>query len=158
MNRSFAAIVSAAASGILFGIGLSIARMTDPNKIWNFLDIAAIPNGGWDPSLAFVMAGGMLVSIVGLRLDRLLRMRTPAAAPAFIQTSRVRIDRPLLIGAGIFGVGWGLSGFCPGPGIANLGLVPGDVIVFVAALFAGSWVAGQFMAFTPTKPVSVPSP
>lgn len=158
MKRSLVALLSAAASGILFGIGLSVARMTDPNKIWNFLDVAAIPTGGWDPSLAFVMAGGMLVAIVGLRLERLFRLQTPLAAPAFITTSRVKIDRPLLAGAAIFGVGWGLSGFCPGPAIANLGLVPGDVALFVAALFAGSWATGQVMTFTPTKPRSLVSP
>ena len=93
MNRSVLALVSAAASGILFGIGLSIARMTDPQKIWNFLDLAAIPSGGWDPSLAFVMGGGVLVGLVGLRLDQWLRMTQPIAAPAFIKTSRTKVDR-----------------------------------------------------------------
>jgi uncharacterized protein len=150
MNRNALALVSAAAGGVIFGIGLSIARMTDPNKIWNFLDLAAIPSGGWDPSLAFVMAGGMLVAIVGLRLDRFFGMRTPLAAPTFVKTQRTRIDAPLAAGAAVFGVGWGISGFCPGPAVANLGLVPGDVWPFVAAMFIGSWVAGQFMEFSPT--------
>jgi len=154
MNRSLLALGSAAASGVLFGIGLSIARMTDPNKIWNFLDLAAIPSGGWDPSLAFVMGGGMLVAIVGLRLDRFLRMPVPIAAPAFITTHRVKVDRPLVIGAAVFGVGWGLSGFCPGPSVANLGLVPWQVWPFVAAMFVGSWVAGQFMEFAPSPPAA----
>ena len=154
MNRSLLALGSAAASGVLFGIGLSIARMTDPNKIWNFLDLAAIPSGGWDPSLAFVMGGGMLVAIVGLRLDRFLRLPAPIAAPAFITTHRVKVDRPLVIGAAIFGVGWGLSGFCPGPSVANLGLVPWQVWPFVAAMFVGSWVAGQFMEFAPSPPAA----
>lgn len=150
MNRSVLALVSAAASGIVFGIGLSIARMTDPNKIWNFLDIAAIPSGGWDPSLAFVMGGGMIVAIVGLRLDRWLRMPAPLAAPAFIQTHRVKIDAPLVAGAAIFGIGWGIAGFCPGPAVANLGLVPLSVWPFVAAMLLGSWVSGRFMEFAPT--------
>jgi uncharacterized protein len=148
MNRSLTALVSAAASGILFGIGLAVARMTDPQKIWNFLDIAAIPSGGWDPSLAFVMGGGVLVGLVGLRLDKWLRLPAPLAAPAFILTQRTKIDRQLVAGAAIFGVGWGLSGFCPGPSIADLGLVPGDVWPFAAAMFIGSWIAGQVLEWT----------
>jgi uncharacterized membrane protein YedE/YeeE len=158
MNRSLTALVSAAASGILFGIGLSIARMTDPQKIWNFLDIAAIPSGGWDPSLAFVMGGGVLVGLVGLRLDHWLRMAKPIAGPAFIKTSHTKIDAPLVVGAGIFGIGWGLSGFCPGPSIADLGLVPGDVYPFVIAMFLGSWVAGQFLEWSePSRIVAAPA-
>jgi hypothetical protein len=154
MNRSIVALVSAALSGIIFGIGLSFGRMTDPNKIWDFLDVAAIPSGGWDPSLAFVMGGGMIVAIVGLRLDRFFRMPAPLAAPAFIKTHRVKVDAPLVLGAAVFGVGWGISGFCPGPSVANLGLVPLEVWPFVAAMFLGSWVAGQFMEFSPTPPAA----
>ena len=153
-NRTALALASAVAGGIIFGIGLSIARMTDPNKILNFLDIAAIPSGGWDPSLAFVMGGGMLVAIVGLRLDRFFRMSAPLAAPAFIKTRRTKIDAPLVLGAAIFGVGWGISGFCPGPAIANLGLVPGAVWPFVVAMFLGSWISGQFMEFSPSPPAA----
>jgi uncharacterized membrane protein YedE/YeeE len=140
MNRSLALALVALVSGTLFGIGLAIARMIDPLKIQNFLDFAAIPSGGWDPSLAFVMGGGVLVGLVGMRADKLLRR--PAVAPAFIKTHRTRIDPPLVIGAAIFGVGWGLSGFCPGPSIANLSLLPGEVWPFVAAMFVGSWIAG----------------
>jgi len=148
MKRPLLAIATAAASGILFGIGLSVARMTDPNKIWNFLDLAAIPSGGWDPSLAFVMAGGMAIAIFGLRLDR--RLRAPLAANVFIKTHRTRIDVPLVAGAALFGIGWGISGFCPGPAIADLGLVAGSVWPFVVAMLAGSWISGYFMEFTPT--------
>jgi uncharacterized membrane protein YedE/YeeE len=160
MNRTPLALLSALVSGTVFGIGLSIARMTDPQKIKDFLDIAAIPAGGWDPSLAFVMGGGLLVAIFGLRLDRL--MRKPVAAPAFIKTHRVKVDRPLLAGAAIFGIGWGLSGFCPGPSFADLGLVPGQVFGFVVALLLGSWVAGQVMAWveapaTPAHPADAPA-
>lgn len=148
MSNTRIALVSAAVSGILFGFGLSVARMTDPQKIWNFLDLGAIPSGHWDPSLAFVMIGGIIVAFFGLRLDRWLGLAKPIAAAAFIKTSRTRVDAPLLIGAAIFGVGWGLSGFCPGPAIADLGLVPGDVYLFVIALFVGSWVAGQFLEWS----------
>jgi uncharacterized membrane protein YedE/YeeE len=146
MNRSLVALIAAAASGIIFGIGLSVSRMTDPTKIKDFLDLAAIPTGGWDPSLAFVMGGGLLVAIFGLRLDRVLRK--PLAAPAFIKTHRTKIDRPLVAGAAVFGIGWGLSGFCPGPSFADLGLIPEQVLGFVIALLLGSWVAGQIMAWT----------
>jgi hypothetical protein len=142
MNRSLVSLLTALVSGTIFGVGLAVARMTDPQKIKDFLDFAAIPSGGWDPSLAFVMGGGVLIGLIGLRLDRL--MRAPLAGAAFIQTSRVAIDRPLVAGATVFGVGWGLSGFCPGPAVADLGLVPGDVIPFVAAMFVGSWAAGLY--------------
>lgn len=158
MKRPAFALVAAAASGAIFGIGLSIARMTDPDKIWDFLDVASIPSGGWDPSLAFVMGGAMLVAIVGLRLDRLFSMKTPLAATAFVKTQRTRIDPPLILGAAIFGVGWGISGFCPGPAVANLGLVPGAVWPFVAAMLLGSWLAGQFLEFSPAPPAVPTSP
>ena len=148
MNRSLAYLASAAVSGIVFGFGLAIARMTDPQKIQDFLDIAAIPSGGWDPSLAFVMGGGVLVGLIGLRIDRW--MRAPIAAARFVRPVRAKIDRPLLAGAAIFGVGWGLSGFCPGPAVADLGLVPGDVMLFVATMFLGSWGAGQVMEWSST--------
>ncbi len=141
MNRSLLSLAAALVSGVVFGIGLALARMTDPQKIKDFLDVAAIPSGGWDPSLAFVMGGGVLVGLAGLRLDRWLR--APLAAPKFISTNHARIDRPLVVGAAIFGLGWGLSGFCPGPAVADLGLVPGDVFLFVLAMLVGSWGAGQ---------------
>lgn len=132
--------LSAAFSGVVFGLGLAIARMTDPQKIKDFLDLAAIPVGGWDPSLIFVMGGGVLVGLVGLRLDRFFR--APIAASSFIYTSRSKIDRQLVVGSAIFGVGWGLSGFCPGPAISDLGIVPGSVLLFVVAMFGGSWATG----------------
>ena len=146
--RSFsspAALVSAAIAGVIFGIGLSVAQMTHPEKIWNFLDLAAIPSGGWDPSLAFVMGGGLIVGFFGLRLNRWLGWQQPVVGPSFIVTSRTKVDAPLVIGSAVFGIGWGLSGFCPGPAIADLGLVPQDVWLFVVAMFIGSWVAGQFI-------------
>lgn len=150
MNRSALALAAAAVSGVVFGLGLSIARMIDPNKIWNFLDIAAIPSGGWDPSLAFVMGGGLLVAVVGLRLDRWLGMGRPVAAPAFVKTQRVHVDRQLVTGAAIFGIGWGISGFCPGPAVANLGLVAGSVWPFVLSMLLGSWISGRFLEFSPS--------
>ncbi len=143
MPRTFPSLLTSLGGGILFGIGLAIARMTDPQKIRDFLDLAAIPSGGWDPSLALVMGGGLIVAFVGLRLDRVLRR--PLVAPAFVHGGRTAIDAPLVLGAAIFGVGWGLSGFCPGPAIADLGIMPGSVYLFVAALFIGSWITGIIM-------------
>jgi uncharacterized membrane protein YedE/YeeE len=140
MTRSPLFHIAALVSGIVFGVGLAISRMIDPAKVQGFLDFAAIPTGGWDPSLAFVMGGGVIVALVGMRLDRVLRQ--PIAAVAFSKVARTRVDRPLVFGAAIFGVGWGLSGFCPGPAFADLGLIPGSVALFVVALLAGSWLAG----------------
>jgi len=143
MRRAWLGPASALLCGIIFGVGLAVARMTDPEKIQNFLDLASIPRGGWDPSLAFVMGAGLLVAMIGLRLDRF--MRTPLAAPAFHHGERTAIDTPLVAGAGVFGVGWGLSGFCPGPAIANLGVIPQSVYLFVLAMVGGSWIAGEIM-------------
>lgn len=151
MPRTLSTLLTSLGAGILFGIGLAIARMTDPQKIKDFLDLAAIPSGGWDPSLAFVMGGAVVVAFFGLRLDRFLRR--PLAAPEFVHGGRVAIDRPLVLGAAIFGVGWGLSGFCPGPAIANLGIVPASVYLFVVAMFIGSWITGSIMEARSHKPL-----
>jgi hypothetical protein len=143
MSRPAAGPLTALLSGIIFGFGLAFARMTDPQKVKDFLDLAAIPSGGWDPSLALVLASAVIVAFAGFRLDR--RLRAPFAAPAFVYRDRVRIDLPLLAGATIFGIGWGVSGFCPGPAIGDLGIVPASVLWFVAAMFAGSWITGEVM-------------
>jgi uncharacterized membrane protein YedE/YeeE len=140
MSRPVVAIAAAATSGVIFGFGLAVARMTDPQKVKDFLDIAAIPQGGWDPSLAFVMGAAAVVAFFGLRLDRVLRK--PLVSPAFLPLPPPQIDRPLVIGAAVFGIGWGLSGLCPGPAIADLGIIPSSVILFVLAMLAGSWLTG----------------
>lgn len=144
MNHKPQQLVVAGISGIIFGFGLAIAGMTNPQKIQDFLDVAAIPSGGWDPSLIFVMGSGVAVGLVGLRLHRF--MSAPISADEFRFPTNFKIDRQLVVGSAIFGVGWGLSGFCPGPAIANLGTVPGAVIPFVLAMFAGSWIAGGFLS------------
>jgi uncharacterized membrane protein YedE/YeeE len=150
MPRSLPALLTSLIAGIVFGFGLAIARMTDPQKIKDFLDLAAIPSGGWDPSLAFVMAGGVVVAFFGLRLDRVLRR--PLVAPAFSHGTRTAIDPALVAGAAIFGLGWGLSGFCPGPAVADLGIVAGSVWPFVAAMAAASWITGIVSARTTAGP------
>ena len=155
MNRPLA-LVAALASGILFGLGLALAQMTDPQKVKDFLDIAAIPAGGWDPSLAFVMGGGVIVTFFALRLAG--RRPAPLAAPVYSLPTRTRIDLPLVGGSVIFGVGWGIAGFCPGPAFANLALVPESALYFLAAMIAGSWLTGYLSDIAARAPATSLSP
>jgi uncharacterized membrane protein YedE/YeeE len=125
-------------AGALFGLGLAVSGMMNPAKVIGFLDFA----GGWDPTLAFVMGGALLVSIPAFRL--ILGRQRPVLAGGFELPTSSALDARLLGGAALFGVGWGLSGFCPGPAVAALvtGLAP--VFAFVAAMMAGmvvyAWV------------------
>lgn len=125
-------VIGALAAGLLFGFGLILSGMADPAKVLNFLDVA----GSWDPSLAFVMAGAIGVAAPGFWLVR--KRKAPVADTAFhIPPADAPIDGTLLAGAAIFGVGWGLAGFCPGPAILSLGNGTSQAIVFVAAMVAG---------------------
>ena len=120
----------ALAAGALFGLGLAVSGMTNPDKVLNFLDVA----GRWDPSLALVMGGALLVSVPGFALIR--RHRPDAcAAPAY-----QHVDTRLLAGSALFGIGWGIAGYCPGPALANLAHA-GEAIAFVGAMLAGSQLA-----------------
>ena len=103
-------------AGIMFGIGLIISGMANPAKVLNFLDVA----GTWDPSLAFVMAGAVSVTAIGYRL--VLARPKPLLASSFHLPTRRRLDARIFVGPAIFGIGWGLSGFCPGPAVTSLGL------------------------------------
>lgn len=132
----------AAAAGVLFGVGLAISGMVDPTKVKDFLDVAAIGKGGWDPSLAFVMVGAIIVAMPAFRSiggARRQRATGPAGGPGG------RIDSRLIGGSALFGVGWGLAGLCPGPAIADLALAPLAVLGFVAAMLAGSWATGVLL-------------
>lgn len=124
-------IVGAFIAGTLFGLGLTVSRMVDPSKVLGFLDVA----GNWDPSLALVMAGALLVMVPAYRIAG--ARRRPLAAETFQLSERRRIDNRLLVGAAIFGVGWGLVGLCPGPAISGLALGRTQVLVFVLAMLAG---------------------
>jgi len=117
--------------GLLFGVGLAVSGMMDPAKVVGFLNLA----GNWDPTLLFVMGGALLVSGPGFYL--VLRRRRPVLEASFDLPTRTTIDGRLLSGAAVFGVGWGLSGFCPGPAVAalSMGLLP--VFAFLAAMAAG---------------------
>ncbi len=132
-------ILLALLSGILFGLGLAISRMVDPAKVLGFLDVA----GHWDPSLAFVLGGATGTTFIGLRLlgrGSMTLRQTLAALP------RSGIDRRLVGGAVLFGIGWGLVGFCPGPALAALLLGPIAPLVFVLAMVAGMLVADRTVA------------
>lgn len=127
MKESIAALLA----GVLFGIGLAVSGMLIPDKVLNFLDVA----GHWDPSLALVMGGALMVTIPGYYL--VTRKPRPVLAESFSLPSATAIDRRLLLGAAMFGAGCGLSGLCPAPALVNIttGLV--DVLVFVGAMLAG---------------------
>ncbi len=121
-------------SGVMFAVGLGIANMTNPNKVIAFLDVS----GSWDPSLALVMAGAVSVYFVMYQL--ILRRSAPVLAPGFALPTRHDIDRPLAVGAVLFGAGWGLSGFCPGPAITAAVTGDGSVLIFVLAMATGMYV------------------
>jgi uncharacterized protein len=118
-------------SGLVFGAGLIVSQMSNPAKVIGFLDIT----GSWDPSLAFVMAGALAVFGVAYRSSR--AHSTPLVAPRFVLAARGGIDRQLVAGSLIFGVGWGLSGFCPGPAIVGSAFGDWRVWLFVCAMLGG---------------------
>jgi len=123
-------------AGALFGAGLAVSGMTDPGRVIGFLDVF----GAWDPALLFVMAGAVAVYGVGMLILRRFQnqnLKLPS-------TGSSPIDRPLVIGAAIFGVGWGLGGFCPGPALANLGAFRIEALIFVPAMAMGMLLAQRF--------------
>ncbi len=117
--------------GVLFGLGLMISGMTNPAKILAFLDLS----GAWDPSLIFVMGGAVLVGLIAFYLAK-NRTQSFLGGAMHIPTRR-DIDRPLLIGSAMFGLGWGLAGFCPGPALVSLGSGELKVLAFVIAMLGG---------------------
>ena len=141
-------IVFAALSGALFAIGLVVSGMTQPPKVIGFLNVGGIfaPErfGAWDASLAFVMGGALLVTLVAFAVTPRAGNR-PWAAAKFELPMRKDIDAKLVVGATLFGIGWGLVGYCPGPALASLLTGGVDVIVFVAALAAGMWAARRII-------------
>ncbi len=130
--------------GFVFGWGLFISGMIRPEKVLGFLDILAIPSGNWDPSLAMVMAAALPVAWVGYALAR---RRKPVFATENEWPSQTTIDRSLIAGSVLFGIGWGLVGLCPGPALENLASLSSGVIIFVIAMAVGTlahdvWYAG----------------
>ena len=130
MNKNIAALVS----GLLFGLGLAVSQMVNPAKVIGFLDVA----GRWDPSLAFVMFAAIGVAFVFFRI--ILKSPAPKFDPLFKVPDIKAIDRNLIVGSGIFGMGWGLVGFCPGPAISSLAYGRIEPMIFLAAMFIGFYV------------------
>ncbi|MGB8402398.1 DUF6691 family protein [Bradyrhizobium sp.] len=125
------AILAPLICGLIFGAGLLISEMVQPTKVLGFLDIF----GAWDPSMAVVMMAALTVSVPGLVLAG--RLAEPLLAKQSFLPGKMRIDPPLVIGAALFGVGWGLAGLCPGPALESLATLSPGVIVFVAAMAGG---------------------
>ena len=146
--RSMISILAQFAIGLLFGTGLVIAGMSDPAKVLNFLDLAAIQTGGWDPSLAFVMAGGIGVAFIGFKL--VLKRPKPVFDTAFHLPTATGLDARIFLGPAIFGVGWGLVGLCPGPAFTALATGGSAALFFVLAMLVGMgcarWLAQRSVA------------
>jgi uncharacterized membrane protein YedE/YeeE len=139
MNKDAIRLLVALISGAIFGSGLYVSQMVDPMKVLRFLDFTAIAQGGWDPSLALVMGSALAVMFVAVRLGN------GTVFPLFDRyhlPTLSAIDARLVGGSALFGVGWGMSGLCPGPALAALALMPENIIVFVVAMVAGSAAAG----------------
>jgi uncharacterized membrane protein YedE/YeeE len=126
-------------AGLLFGAGLLISGMADPQRVLAFLRIAP----GWDPSLAFVMGGALAITLPGFTL--LKRRRQPLFAASFAAPPTFPIDRRLLAGAALFGLGWGWAGYCPGPALVGFGLGHWTALVFVPAMLLGGWLSSRFL-------------
>jgi hypothetical protein len=138
--------VFAFVAGLVFGIGLLVSGMVNPAKVLGFLDLT----GRWDPSLALVMAGAVAIGAIGFAVSG-RRTTTVLGTPILLPTART-IDRRLVVGGAVFGVGWGLAGFCPGPAVVALGAGQTKAIVFIAAMMAG------MLAFEWIERMRAPSP
>jgi len=132
MSRGLLRNLAALGSGLLFGLGLSLAQMTNPDKVLNFLDIS----GRWDPSLLLVLGGAVVLSALGFR--QVLRRKAPLWDSGFHLPHAQAIDRPLLLGSALFGLGWGLSGYCPGPAVASLGVANPEALWVLPGILAGA--------------------
>jgi uncharacterized membrane protein YedE/YeeE len=144
--------------GLIFGFGLLLSGMSNPAKVLNFLDLAGIRSGTWDPSLAFVMAGAIAVTFIGF--DRVLRQPQPLLGETFHLPTKQELDIRIISGPAIFGLGWGLAGFCPGPALTALGFGSPAAVIFVAAMVAGMllarWLANRpslSRIATPAEPI-----
>jgi uncharacterized membrane protein YedE/YeeE len=126
--------------GLVFGVGISISGMANPAKVLNFFDVAGI----WDPSLGFVMGGALIMTFIGYRY--VLKRPTPMLSQTFYLPGRRDLDLPLIGGSAVFGIGWGIAGFCPGGALPALGTGSVDVWIFVTALLAGIVIANIIQA------------
>jgi uncharacterized membrane protein YedE/YeeE len=135
-------LVSTYLIGLIFGVGIAISGMANPAKVLNFFDVA----GPWDPSLAFVMGGAVVVAFIGYRI--VFRRPAPIIDSKFHLPDNPHLDARLMGGSALFGVGWGIAGFCPGGALPTLGTGRIEVFAFVAALIAGIFAAKWLMALT----------
>lgn len=131
-------LAAAFAVGIIFALGLAVSEMINPARVIGFLDVA----GRWDPTLLLVMTGALAVTVPLFPV--ILRRSKPFLAARYSLPTQTRIDRRLILGAAIFGAGWGLAGFCPGPALAALASGSPSVILFVLAMLVGQWLASRF--------------
>jgi uncharacterized protein len=138
-------LLMALAAGLLFGLGLSLGGMTQPAVVLGFLDLS----GAWNPRLIFVMAGAVLTTAAGYRV--LMRRPTPWLDTTFRLPAVRRVDGALIAGAAVFGVGWGIAGYCPGPALASLGSGQASVWLLVAMMALGWWLAAKLPARTGTN-------
>ena len=132
-NQAGSSVATSFGSGVLFALGLTIAGMTDPSKVIAFLDVT----GAWNPSLAFVMVGAIAVHF--LLLPRILRQPRPVFEREFFTPGVRTIDARLVVGSALFGIGWGLGGYCPGPAIVALPSMTKEVLLFGGAMLVGIW-------------------
>ncbi len=131
--------------GLCFGIGITVSGMINPAKVLNFFDFS----GTWDPSLAFVMGGALLVTFVGYRL--VLKRSNPLMSDRFHLPTRRDLDQRLIGGSAVFGIGWGIAGFCPGGSLPAIGTGLPVVMIFVAALISGIFAAKIWLGFATGK-------
>lgn len=139
------AVLAAFAAGLVFAIGLALAGMTQPGKVVAFLDLF----GRWDPSLAFVMGGAIAVYAVAYRLIR--RRATPVLDPTFHLPTKTRIEPRLMTGAALFGIGWGIAGYCPGPALTSLASGSRSAVILVAAMIVGMLLEQAYEAFVDSR-------
>ena len=131
MTRQLLQPIAALVSGTVFGFGLALSGMLNPARVQGFLDIFGV----WDPSLAFVLGGAVMVAFIGVRT--MYRLDKPAFDETFQVPTKKRIDAPLVFGSALFGLGWGIGGFCPGPAVASLSVGLTQSFLFVAAMLVG---------------------
>ncbi|MBU1306032.1 MAG: YeeE/YedE family protein [Alphaproteobacteria bacterium] len=136
-------LATAAVSGGLFGAGLYVSQMVDAKKVLRFLDVTAIPSGGWDPSLAFVIVPAILVMFIAVQLSK--RRQAPLFDSQFHQPEYDKIDGRLIGGALLFGMGWGMAGICPGPAIALIAFGPENLAVFLVTMLIGSYAGSMLV-------------
>jgi uncharacterized membrane protein YedE/YeeE len=142
---NFTKISAGLVSGLLFGAGLAVAGMTNPNKVLNFLDVT----GGWDPSLALVMAAAIPIAALAFWIGR--RRPRPLFDVSFVLPSKTRIEPALLIGSALFGLGWGLGGYCPGPAVASLSHPNMALLGFLLAMGLGLMLSPAIARHVPSR-------